>query len=196
MATTKSKVTVQEKQIRKVTIREPGRWWAIFTFDDEFGDISIQSDYGNWAYTWSVQGRGKEKLSDFLISTGTDYLMNKFCMDKPDARNYFFAEETKREMKKEIIKARRKRADRTLESVDREEAREAWDTVENADSTTAQQFVHDLGDSEAVKKIWGEDYWYDPPILTGYEPALVIFFKTIWPLFIKHLKGEQLDVAI
>lgn len=186
-------IKVEEKTVRKITIREPGRWWAIFTLDEDFGDISIQSDYGNWAYTWSKSGRGKGTLSEFLKDTGIDYLMNKFCMDKPDARRYFFGEETKRAMKAQVIKARRHRSDHTYEQVNKEEARSAWNTIEEADTTTAHQFVHMLDGCEGIKKIWGEEYWYDPPVITGYEPALTTFFKEVWPIFIRYLNGEQVS---
>jgi hypothetical protein len=52
--------------------------WAICTVNDVTGELSIQSDFGNWAYRWNVAHLGELSLTAFIGSRPhVHYLLGK-----------------------------------------------------------------------------------------------------------------------
>lgn len=186
-------IVIKKNQVEKYTIRQPGNWYALITVDDQFGDISVQSDWGNWSYIWSTPGRGKESLKQFLLSCDDGYITNKFSYGQGGGRSYFYAHESKEKMLRQILEWRRKGRNDSYDPVDKDMAREAWETVKSAAADcgdSSQMFVMRISDCPGIKALWGEEVWYDPPIVTGYEPGLVRFMEKCWPLFRAELKRE------
>ena len=53
--------------------------WAIFTVNDSTGELSLQSDWGNFSYRWNTGALGKGKtLTTFLAGTNSHYVAEKF----------------------------------------------------------------------------------------------------------------------
>lgn len=69
------------------------------------GSISIQSDYGNYAYTWTAIGSAS--FLSFLIGLNFDYFMGKAC---PGYRQ-FAHEKTVDAIKRMIVERRREAPD-------------------------------------------------------------------------------------
>lgn len=79
--------------------------WACCTVNDRTGELSIQSDWGDWSYRWDIGGLGKGKtLTEFICDrTDIDYLANKLNR----GRSVFDAEGTIRRLRAEIVTHRR-----------------------------------------------------------------------------------------
>jgi hypothetical protein len=65
---------------------ESGYWLSSIFLNNESGEISIYSDFGNYGYRWSKEGRGGKTLKQFLIeislSPGNlDYVIKKLHKD-------------------------------------------------------------------------------------------------------------------
>lgn len=72
--------------------------WAIFTICDATGEFSIQSDWGGFFYRWNIDALGGgQTLTEFLAGMNDQYyVMNKLCYDRPDLKDEFDEEETKK----------------------------------------------------------------------------------------------------
>lgn len=79
--------------------------WAIFTICNKTGELSIQSDWGNWSYRWNTGALGQGyTLTKFIAKTDCDYLARKLCPNKTRPSEI----ETCKAFRKEIIRRRRR----------------------------------------------------------------------------------------
>jgi hypothetical protein len=135
------------------------------------GEILINSDYGNYAYSWGNMG---STLKWFLVSIDRGYLLDKlaglslyeFDFDASVAR-----------VRREIIRERRDR------SIDAEEAREAWHQIPCEDCGK-DLFINALFGCEPL----GDEPWHF--VEQRERPALVGFYDHVWMPFVEHLRAE------
>jgi len=59
--------------------------WAIFTVNDSTGELSIQSDWGEWAHRWHIGHLGSPTLTKF-IATHTAITNQVVTSMDPDAQ--------------------------------------------------------------------------------------------------------------
>ena len=88
-----------ETEAKAYTFRWPDySSWAIFTINDHTGEFSIQSDWGGFFYRWNIDSLGGGRtLTEFLATcSGPDYVMNKLRYDRPDLKDEFDEEGTKK----------------------------------------------------------------------------------------------------
>lgn len=64
--------------ILKYTIRGPHGQYAVIFIDDDYGNIVIQHDLHAYHHWWGRNGRGKDKLREFLVGASFGYLQDKF----------------------------------------------------------------------------------------------------------------------
>lgn len=154
------------------------------------GEIVINSSFGAWANTWTACG---VPFKQFLCGVDFDYAFTKFMGAK---LNLFDGEATLNEIKREIIRQRR-RTDLNAES-----AREVWELLdwgrENIDGGNATAFGHEMIQiGEALH--YGhpmKDYFLDAsgwPNVTRYDYQAVGFWRDIWPEFTEALKAETAE---
>jgi hypothetical protein len=186
---------VTKGKCEKWTIRdENGYWVGWFYFDTVRGDLAIQSDYGDWAYSWNAMGKNEDgspsTLHDFLPMCDDDYVMTKF----QGGEYYFDFDATMKEVKKTIIKERKEY------NLDEDEARSMWDFFVELDSNFngskdifQLEIMNNYSDLN-LDKLWPD--MCDIPCVTDYHPRLRNFFKVGWPLFIKALKEDKNDQKI
>jgi hypothetical protein len=179
-------MTVKRTTCEKYIIYiEKGPSLATVFLDDQVGEISIQSNYGDYAYWWSKPGRGTETLKEFLSRTDSDYVMKKFGYGGKN--DHFFPDETTNRIKEEILKNRKDRR------IDKEQARECFDEIEDMDDTcdTSSEYYGQLDRwAPTVMELIYDNSSYDIPWVNGTHPQLQAFMKEVWPLFIGQIKME------
>lgn len=55
--------------------------WAILTLNESTGEVTLVSDWGNYAHRWHIGHIGEPTLHEFFIKAGADYLVNKFSYE-------------------------------------------------------------------------------------------------------------------
>lgn len=126
--------------------------WANFTVNEQTGELSILSDWGNWAYRWRTDSLGDGvKLTQFLLSCDAEYIVRKFAVEgAQDLKDEIDFEGTLGTIKKCIVEARR------AKEITKEDARRFW--------VSAEIFVeYDQCDLEALDDaldtFLGNDSW-------------------------------------
>lgn len=76
--------------------------WAIFTFNDNTGEFTIQSDWGDFSHRWSPSDLGKPTLGHFLASVDVHYIADKLNIP----RREFDAAGTRKRLRKLIREMR------------------------------------------------------------------------------------------
>ncbi len=162
------------KQLRRYSVRGAnGEWLATVVISDD-GYFSTVSDYGNYAYYWGDAG---ECFRKFLSRLGPDYYLSKFGV-----RDEYDGGETLKAVKRSIIEQRR-RGD-----LDREEAREEWDLLEeNSWLDQRDNFVLWLQHTKL-----GDAYEYACSSISGEARG---FAEHVWPAFAAMLRAELASEA-
>lgn len=117
---------------------ERGFGWALATINDATGELTIQSDWGNWAYRWPHRGMAeingrRETLTEFIAGrfgarTECDYLANKLTTH--EERHVFDAELTVEWLRSELCKHRLEQGRNLIEFYDDEpDAPRVWDDL-------------------------------------------------------------------
>lgn len=147
--------------------------WAFIYLDLGMGTVSIHSDWGDWAYSWSKAGLGDRPLASFLCECDNDYLINKFNGGR---REYLDFEVTLTQMRQELIRERRSAG------LDKDKARRAYDALEDLDHTTdPSDLYRQVAEHGDLCDIYCE---YDSvPTVTTWEPGITQFFEKVWPIF-------------
>ncbi len=128
--------TFTKKTVEQYQFNGPHGMWAIITLDPR-GIFQAVSDVGDYAYDgWGHHGR--ESFKHFLLQlTDPDYFIGKV---KRGDREFDF-EATLRAVRKRILDKRR--AGACVGSLDKAEARAAWDEADELEETRdATFFVH------------------------------------------------------
>ncbi|MBJ9658822.1 hypothetical protein I5588_30335 [Burkholderia multivorans] len=135
------------------------------------GEILINSDYGNYAYSWGNMGA---PIKQFLAHIGRDYLLDKLA---GLSRFEFDFDASVAAVKREILQQRRDG------SLDRDEAREAWNDIP-ADNQGKDLFIHELFRIDSL----GEEPWHF--VEDRERPCLAGFWTHVWVPFAQHLHAE------
>ena len=190
---------VEHSTCERYTVRrrEGAGDWSIFLLDERGGVLSVQSDYGDYAYCWPRHGRASFK--HFLCELDTDYLIDKLG-GRPE---YFNGPASIKQVKRRIIEARRERREvsvmdsvrgRRYVEVDRRIAREAWDAADALAEVAgsgggSSDLFYDRMMADSRLAVVLRDDFYD---LAVYEPKphLRMFVERLWPAFVHQLRQE------
>lgn len=168
-------ITVRFYDIR---VKEPGfgtRTWGRFFLTSD-GSLTIQSDYGNYAYWWTHPGC---EIRRFLCRDGEDdYIANKFsegervCDDDASVRN----------VKREILRLRREG------TLSRDQARDEWDLLREHDELSDQVARTRWHDETRL----GEHIGMVSELFVYVLPyKLQGFMRVLWPAFVEALEREM-----
>lgn len=150
--------------------------WANFTLCEETGEFHIQSDWGDWQYSWPQPGRGKGTLKDFIMRTGTCYLAGKLTKGGDEGAKDFDADATIEKIKADPEVKKLLDADEFLA--------DALDELNEFSSCESFMLMLSMKDDlEEVVKALGDDWHCHTPV---YKPngrylilrdSLLIFFQ-------------------
>lgn len=147
-------------------------WFVVFI--DEIGCVSIQSDYGDYAYRWSSFG---EDIRTFLMQCDQSYLINKFTLGWPQISK---GEKSTRRIKESILDERRQGA------ISKQEARDLYDAVPDLEDGFR---LNDIYDSNLVDWIIGGEY--GTLVCEKELGQIVAFFEVCWPDILKQMKESM-----
>lgn len=151
--------------------------WAIFTFNNATGELSVQSDWGDFSYRWHANpsSLGAPDLEHFLAKCGADYVADKFRIPSKE----FDPDATLRAAKAAIIEDRRK------QNSDKTEARFAFEDLAYLDFRDERAFIESVQRSATHSEIIEE-----PWELTKSRPThqYEIFVKHLIPTFQADLR--------
>lgn len=169
--------------------------WAIFTLNDQTGELSLHSDWGTYGHRWHIDALGSVRAADgserprtlheFLTGCDGDYVVRKFQLDtkSKELEDVVDDEKTKAGVRERIIEERRAR------SIDRETARELWkQTDEWADYKNFD--LHSI-DSE-LSSFLGEFWEY---VCTRPSARFVFLREELWPFFRDWLRVSVVEPA-
>jgi len=158
-----------------------GCFWADATIREwkGGGSIDVQSDYGNFAYSWSHIGNCT--LREFLCDLDFGYFMGKA---RPGYMR-FDAQKTVRGLRDMILERRR-----TDPGFSKSDARECWDDVDLFDlenSGSVDCFFNELFRSPDLSKFLDGNY---DIVRKSPDANSVAFWQHCWPLFTAHWRDE------
>lgn len=88
-----------------IRLRFEGGAWATMSFqyfeENDWWQVSINSDWGSWSYSWSRSGMGKDIFNFMSERCGRDYLISKFTGQES---RYFNAQKSAQNIRKDIRK--------------------------------------------------------------------------------------------
>lgn len=169
-------------RVYRITIETPCHSWAHIIIEEwhEGGSLNIQSDYGNFAYSWS--SIGPLCLREFLMGTQYDYFMSKAA---PNRGREFSLEKSISALKREVLYLRKRGM------LDREVARTCYGHIlelneysggSEAEYTASVPY-------ELVKKLYGGDYT-EFPYGQENDSQCVAFWERIWPVVCREWQKE------
>jgi hypothetical protein len=163
-------------QIRTYRYAENGNGWYI-AFMDNYGSLSILSDYGNYGYRWGSFGAiEKDGFLRFLTGCDDSYILGKLAQGRSEYQD----EPTLAAVKRKIIEYRR---DRTLS---KEQAREEWDLLREEYENLYTEF-----DYSRWAMRYGNEL-FNPEEFAVYEKPqqAQAFVKNVWPRLIAAIKKD------
>lgn len=180
--------TVTKSQLESYTldIHSVRCSWARITIA-EHGDLMVQSDCGDFAYSWRSYGTSfKEFLISIMGRGDTSYLYNK--LSNPEREKELDVKSMKKEMKERILKYRRE----NYHTFSEESARELWDEVNDLLSNGLDEnyFHWKYNDLPGSKyDVFGDLYETD---IIQHLPdySTLTFCEVVAPLFAETLKNE------
>jgi len=158
--------------------------WANFTVCEQTGELSIQSDWGEWGHSWSKAGIGEGRtFMEFLRGTSSGYLSDKLL--SPGEKRVNSRNKTLHELRKAILEQRR-RGD-----IDSILARVLWDEADDF----ASAWEHGTDDS-AFAACWELKDHFDELFLffhTEESPLLALVRDELLPIFLREISDEEVD---
>lgn len=164
---------------RYLTALEGGevRCWPeyhLILIDERTGYLTIEGGYGTFAYGWPSVARGAESLHSFLYKLHFAYFMGKAAKQP-----YMVADldATITSLQRELL------ADRRCQYLEKREARDLWDHLEDAD--------HDSAD-ELVRSLYRDSGWSarldcsDPSVMIEH-PGMRRFWDEVWTPFAQEV---------
>jgi len=147
--------------------------WAIITLSTD-GMFSAVSDYGDYAHLWTHHGMKDFREFFTRPEDDWDYIVNKLS----HGRKVYDGRETVLAIKRDILSSRRDG------SLDRDEAREEWDLLEEHRSEIES---HQIGFHEWCKETNLDTYEMS---CWSYEGDLVAFGKKVLPRLAEAIRAE------
>lgn len=156
---------IEISKVKKLRITEllngPHRLDPVTVYAENFGNgqgkIVVECYGRSWSAYWGAMGCD---LEDFFLSAGTDYIISYF--DSAMRPVAYDATQAADRLKEIIIKRRLlqrdgyKPKDWNYESLDKDDARELWDKVED------EHFYDDpAGNSNLICEVVGHDEWWN-----------------------------------
>ncbi|WP_137743391.1 hypothetical protein [Robertmurraya siralis] len=191
-----TKSTMERYDIR---ITNENGWrcaWAIISISND-GVFNVQSDCGNFSYSWGSFGNCFKSFLVDICSKDSSYLYGKIHSRERDGK--IDVEKTINNMKKRVIESRKEAGLRFLGKNDltESEARDLWDAldcVQNShDEITADAFssifYYELPSKERGK-VFSDEWWYDDILVTTPDREAKTFCEVVAPVFAEILKEE------
>lgn len=173
-------------KVYTVRARKTYGGWAVATVRewDEGGSLDVQSDYGNFAYSW---GRiGQRGMLKFLTKISFEYFMNKARADNGRGRRFDF-DKTIADIKQSLIELRR---DGSLDKQQLRERVEDLDGLEHTDN--AELFCERLMSRCDWAYEWAD---YQDPCSYVDDPQCRAFWEGPWQALCAHWRAEALNIA-
>ncbi|KFX55810.1 hypothetical protein FDC50_15020 [Clostridium botulinum] len=157
--------TCKKSTCEKYDIRFNRGEWAFITIDESTGLFQAHSSFGDYNYSWPYHGRKSFKHFILELADDPSYFLGKVAKD-----DYFYDDETKENWKKKIIEDRRENY------LNKEQARELWNIVEEIEYYSAESCQRELCDNSIVNELYCEP-WYNFEVVTGCSPQACFFAK-------------------
>ena len=170
--------------VYKLRVQDDGiHSWANITIREwpRGGSIDIQSDHGNYSNSW--MNVGDKPFRHFLCRLDMGYFFNK-CLGNSYLE--FDCEATIREIRMDLLASRR------AGDIEKDIAREIWESLEEVHANSAQGLILEMGESSfsvMVNELHGGDC-IDLPDITRPKPDCVNFWKKIWPCACEVWRNE------
>lgn len=154
------------------------RSWPDYHFiliDERTGHLMIEGGYGTFSYGWPAYGRGKVSLHAFLYDLHFDYFMGKAARQPYRVADF---DATVHALQREIL------SDRRCRFLDRREARELWDDLDEARA--------DNDCDGMVRRLYDDSAWSarldcsDPSVMRDH-PGMVRFWDEVWRPFCEEV---------
>lgn len=174
--------------------------WAICTVNDATGELSIQSDWGNWSHRWGTDPKhlGSPTLTAFIADRSScHYLADKLSPSEGrQAARMFDAEATIAEFRGMVLERRREDAHRTRGRggfLDRETARHLWDELGRLNHDNADEFLRGFYEIEDASKFISEEPYH--LLASCPTPAYLVLLHGILPALVETIRAraEQAD---
>lgn len=164
---------------RFLTALEDGevRCWPeyhLILIDERTGYVTIEGGYGTFSYRWPSVARGPESLHSFLYDLNFDYFMGKAAKQPYRVADL---DKTVAGLRRQLIEDRRRL------DIDRREARDLWQALEDADHDGADQFVRALYDDAH----WSARLDYSDPLVMVDDPGVRRFWAEVWKPFAEQV---------
>lgn len=182
------KLTLESSNIQKdvsLRLRFRGGAWATMTFiyfeENQWWQVSINSDWGNWQYSWSKSGMGTDVFSFFSEKGNAGYLSGKFT----GAESQVF------DAKKSAVNLRRNLREVLNYWDDRELYSEIMLlTKELEELESPDEFMSRAHSHELIGKSLGHfDFWLFLEMKT--HPRTKFFFSKVFPLLLSQLRKKR-----
>lgn len=169
--------------ILKYTIRGKRSGYAVVMIDDSYGDILINpGDQIALLHWWGKDGRGSEKLREFLVRDSRSYLQDKFSYG------------LSRWSWDEAMKDLREKCEEHWGHPDSwpEGAQEKIEHLDGIGSGSSDLFHYVLGECDVIMEAFG----YDSGFGEMYGNRVVDhFLETKWPHLVEFWKRELAEEA-
>lgn len=190
----KDRITgVEKTTAERYHIRFDAFGWATIVISDQ-GDMLINSDWGDWCYTWGGGPSywGKKNFKEFLVSSSPDYLGAKLGYDRET--NKLDIEATRKCLRGGIIQTRRENYGSSVmplgpEEEGKAEARRLWEDVDVfCDALEeGQSYAYHCAISEEMNEFFPELYEL---LVYNHTPRFRMLIEELLPVFLNILEGE------
>ena len=163
-----ARIFVQSGLRSKARPEDTDTWWVY---------VAVISDWGNFGHLWSHCGSPPE---DFLFDLERSYAMGKFLGDK---LNQYDGEGTLAEVRRWLLELRREG------DIDKEQAREVWDHIED-NSSEIESGIHEMVRAMESMPLSARLRPCEPWELARkrINPQAEDFWRWAWPPFIEALQ--------
>ncbi len=175
--------------------------WAICTVNDATGELSIQSDFGNWSHRWGANPKhlGAPNLTAFIADRSScHYLADKLSpSDGRQAARMFDGEATVAEFRGMLIERRREDGQwgsrpatpyRSRSWLDRDTARTLWDELGRLDLDNADAFLRGYYEIEDATKFLTEEPYHH--LASCPTPAYLVLLHGILPALVEACRAR------
>lgn len=158
--------------------------------DERAGHFMVEGGYGSFSNSWPSYGRGERSLHAFLYGLDYGYFMEKAARQPHRVAD---RDATIQALRRELLE------DRRHNWLDKTQARELWDTLD--DATAHSGTTEDL-----VRELYRDGEWYarldcsDPSVMRD-APTMRRFWDEVWqpfrsevlrPHWLEHMKRKPI----